>query len=80
MNISAIKKLVESHDLVTLQQLQNELEEEKELSHEVEGEDEGEKLTHLLGAIWIKEQMFEKASDFKTELRNFTSRVRGSMS
>lgn len=80
MNISAIKQLVDNHDLVTLQMLQSELEEEKPLSHEVIGEDEGEQLTHLLGAIWIKEQMFENGTDYKTELRNFTSRVRGSIS
>ncbi|MGZ5282053.1 MAG: DUF6952 family protein [Bacteroidia bacterium] len=80
MNISAIKKLVDNHDLATLQQLQNELEEEQPLSHDVEGEDEGEKLTHLLGAIWIKEQMAANGTDYKTELRNFTSRVRGSIS
>ncbi|RYD78338.1 MAG: hypothetical protein EOP53_11375 [Sphingobacteriales bacterium] len=80
MNIGAIKTLVDTHDLFTLQQLQNELEEEKTLTHDVPGEDEGEKLTHLLGAIWIKEKMFENATDYKTELRNFTSRVRGSIS
>ncbi len=80
MNISAIKKLVDNHDLVTLQMLQAELEEEKPLSEEIDGEDDGEKLTHLLGAIWIKEQMFANGTDYKTELRNFTSRVRGSIS
>jgi hypothetical protein len=80
MKIDAIKKLVENHDLEMLQQLQNQLEEEQPLSHEVDGEDEGEKLTHLLGAIWVKEQMAANGTEFKTELRNFTSRVRGSIS
>jgi hypothetical protein len=80
MKVNAIKDLVENHDLVTLQLLQHELENEQPLSQEVPGDDDGEKLTHLLGAIWVKEQMFEKGTDARTEIRNFAARVRDSIS
>lgn len=79
MKINAIKKLVEEYDLTQLQSLVDKLENEQPLDMPVEGEDEGEQLTHLLGAIWIKEQMQLNGTDYKTELRNFTGRVRGSM-
>lgn len=80
MKIPAIKSLVEEHTLENLHEMQHCLENEIELHHHVEGEDEGEKLTHVLAAIWIKTEMAAKSSDFKTELRNFTSKVRNSIS
>jgi len=80
MKINAIKELVEAHDIDALKALETQLENGEALSHPVHGDDEGEQLTHLLGAIWIKEQMAANNSDFKTELRNFTSRVRDSIS
>lgn len=80
MKVSSIKKLVQEYNLETLQQLENELIDEKELSAPVDGEDEGEQLTHILGAIWVKEQMEKNGSDFKIEIRNYSSRVRESIS
>ncbi len=80
MKINAIKSLVENHSLSTLQEQIEHLENEAEPTVEIEGTDEGEKFTHVLGAIWIHEQMLENSTDFKTELRNFTQRVRGSIS
>jgi hypothetical protein len=80
MKINAIKQLVEQYNLETIQTLTNQLENGEELSKEVGGEDEGEQLTHLLGASWILEQMQENGTDMKTELRNFTARVRDSIS
>jgi hypothetical protein len=47
---------------------------------EVEGSDEGEKLTHILAAIWILEQMESTRVDFKTALREYTQKVRESIS
>jgi hypothetical protein len=80
MKIPAIKILVEKHSIENLHEMQHCLENEIELHHEVEGEDDGEKLTHVLAAIWIKTEMNARQSDFKTELRNFTSKVRNSIS
>jgi uncharacterized protein (DUF2267 family) len=80
MKVNVIKKLAEELDLETIQKLTNQLEEGESLTHVVEGDDEGEQLTHLLGAAWIREQMQQNGTDLKTELRNFTSRVRNSIS
>ncbi len=80
MKLGAIKDLVENMDLTTLRILQDDLENERQLSHPVPGEGAGEQLTHLMAAIWIREQMETKGTDLKTELRNFTARVRDSIS
>ncbi|MDQ3073329.1 MAG: hypothetical protein M3Q97_08720 [Bacteroidota bacterium] len=80
MKVNEIKQLTEKYDLPTLQELQGEIENDKPLSHEVPGNDEGEKLTHILAAIWIHEQVTANQSDIKTELRNFAARVRTSIS
>ena len=80
MKINIIKQLAEEFDHETLLQLTTELENGDPLSKEVGGDDEGEQLTHLLAASWIVEQMAANNTELKTELRNYTSRVRSSIS
>ena len=80
MKINAIKDLVENYELSEIETLTNQLENGEVLSQAVGGEDEGEQLTHLLGAAWIVQQMQQNGTDFKTEIRNFSARVRGSIS
>jgi hypothetical protein len=80
MHVPSIKALVENNDLVTLEIMQQKLENGEQLDREVGGADDGEKLTHLLAAIDIKKAMFKNGTDLKTELRNFTGRVRDSIS
>lgn len=80
MKIPAIKKLVETVDLDNLKKAESSLLEELPLEISVEGDDEGEKLTHVLAAIWIKEEMERAQSDFMSTLRMYTSRVRKSIS
>jgi hypothetical protein len=46
----------------------------------VEGKDEGEKLTHILATIHILEDMEKSGCDHRTALRNYTQRVRNSIS
>jgi hypothetical protein len=79
MKIPAIKKLVESYSIEQLQQAENELYDEQLPSIEVEGEDEGEQLTHIIAALWIKNDMSANGSDMKTSLRNYTQKVRKSI-
>lgn len=79
MNVAAIKKLLE-HDITTLRTLEAELLDEKPLSEDVLGEDEGEKLTHITGAIWAKEQSAKNGTPAAKEVRNFITRVRNSIS
>jgi len=78
MKVPAIKKLVEQADIESLKQAEQALYNEQSPVIEVEGEDEGEKLTHILAAIYIKERMAQ-GDDFTTALRRYTQRVRNSI-
>jgi Family of unknown function (DUF6952) len=78
MKIPVIKKLIDELDLKTLNRSAEELEEEKPLSIEIDGDDDGEKLTHIYGAIWILEQV-EKGTEKNMALREFSARVRNSI-
>jgi len=78
MKIPAVRKLLKL-DIEELRKAEELLSEEQAPHIEIEGEDEGEKLTHVFGAIWIKEKMAE-GMDQKEALRAFTQKVRGSIS
>ncbi|TXC78591.1 DUF6952 family protein [Luteibaculum oceani] len=79
MKISAIKKAVEHYDLKSLEQAEEALMNEQSLPIEIEGEDEGEQLTHIIAAKEIRKEM-ESGVDSKQALRNYTQRVRNSIS
>lgn len=78
MKVASIKLLVDNYSLDQLILAEEALYNEEPLSIEVEGADEGEKLTHVLAAIEILKDM-AKGSDYKTALRNYSSRVRNSI-
>lgn len=80
MKIPAIKKLVEQYDLETLQVAEEALIEEQPLAIDVIGDDEGERLTHIIAAIWILNDMEKNETDFKKALRKYTQKVRNSIS
>lgn len=80
MKTPAIKKLVESYTLTQLQDAENALIEEQKPAIEVEGDDEGEKLTHVLASIYIKQKMETEGIPFNQGLRDFSQRVRKSIS
>lgn len=80
MKIPAIKKLVENYSFAELQKAENDLIEGDMVQIEVEGNDEGEQLTHIIAAIWILEEMKAKGADFKDALREYTKKVRESIS
>ena len=79
MQIPVIKKLVEAYSLVQLQSAEAAMMEEQKPAIEVEGKDEGECLTHVLASIYIKEKM-EQGTAFNQALRDFSQRVRNSIS
>lgn len=79
MKIPEIKSLVEQCSLVQLKQAEADLLAEKPLQLSIAGEDEGEKLTHILGAIFIREAMEQQQLQFKEALRLYTQKVRQSM-
>ena len=60
MKVPVIKKLAETYSLEELQNAEKAIYDEQQPSIEVEGEDEGEQLTHIIAAIWIKNDMAEK--------------------
>ena len=80
MKIPAIKKLVEHYSLVQLQDAEASMMEEQIPAIEVEGDDEGEQLTHILASIYIKHKMEHEAVSFNQALRDFSQRVRTSIS
>ncbi len=79
MKIPAIKKAVERFSTEQLREAENALYEEAAPPIDIEGDDDGEKLTHVLAALEIKENM-AKGMDFKDALRAYTQRVRNSIS
>lgn len=80
MKIAAIKPLVETHSIEDLRAAEDAILNDTPTAIEVQGADEGEQLTHVLAAIWIKHQMDETGADFTTTLRSYTQRVRTSIS
>lgn len=76
MKIPAIKKAVETHSLQDLKAAEAALYDEAAPLIDIEGEDEGEKLTHVLAAIAILEDMQQNGTEFKDALRAYTQRVR----
>jgi len=80
MKIPVIKKLVENHSLEALRQAEAALANEETPAIDIQGEDEGEKLTHAFAAMYIHEQMEKEGIDFKTALRQYTQKVRVSIS
>ncbi len=80
MKIPAIKQLVENYTLEDLIAAEAAIIEEQRPQIEVIGDDEGEQLTHVLAAVWILNHMQDEESDFKTALREYTKKVRVSIS
>ena len=80
MKIPVIKKLVENHSLEELQAAEEALAEEQTPAISIEGDDEGEQLTHAFAAIFVIQKINETGCDFKTALRQYTSKVRESIS
>ncbi len=79
MKIPVIRKIVEKYTLQELQAAEQALAEGLEPAIEIEGDDEGEKLTHAFAALWIREQM-EKGVELNQALRDYTQKVRNSIS
>lgn len=80
MKIPVVKNLVENYTLDSLREAEDALIEEKPLPFDVKGDDEGEKLTHILAAIFILDRMKSEGVEFKDALRDYTRMVRESIS
>jgi len=80
MQISEIKRLAETYSLEQLSRAEEAIIEEQKPEIEIHGEDEGEMLTHIMAASWIKTDMIKNSTDVRTSLRNYTQKVRKSIS
>ncbi|MDZ4668056.1 MAG: hypothetical protein SGJ00_09240 [bacterium] len=80
MKLPVIKNLVETKILAELKDAEQKLCNEEQLPFEVLGDDEGEQLTHILGAIDILERVENEKIDLKAATRAFFERVRNSIS
>jgi hypothetical protein len=80
MKIGVIKKLAESLSMDELRAAEEALYNDLTLPTMIEGYDEGEKLTHVLAAIFIQKYIAENDSDLKTALREYAIKVRKSIS
>ena len=79
MKLPVIRDLATKYDVATLEAAEAALMEGETLSIEVGGDDEGEQLTHLIGAIQVRKDI-DSGADPKDALRNYTQRVRNSIS
>jgi len=76
MKLQAIKKLVDNYSSTELKAAEEALYSEEKLAIEVEGDDEGEQLTHVLAALYIQDKINNESMDYPTALRSHTKRVR----
>jgi hypothetical protein len=79
MKLPEIKRLVKTYTLSQLQEAEQDLLNEAPLKIEVVGDDEGEQLTHIIGATEILQHIAE-GMDERDALRAFSLRVRNSIS
>jgi len=80
MQIPVIKKIADQYSIEELKKEEERLMEETPLEIDVDGEDEGEQLTHILAAIWVKEEMEKEGINVGKAVRNYTVKVRNSIS
>jgi hypothetical protein len=80
MKIPVIKKLTENQSIEELEAAERSIIEEKQPEITVEGDDEGEQLTHVIAALEIKRSVEKDGLPLPKALRNYTQRVRKSIS
>jgi len=80
MKMPSIKKAVETYSVEELKKAEELLMNEEKPHIEIEGDDEGEQLTHCLAAIWIREEMDRTGMDVRNATRAYFERVRKSIS
>lgn len=80
MKLSVIRSLAEQHSIEELKGAEDAILNEQLPAIEVEGEDEGERLTHVISAIAVKEDIATNRVELRVALRNYAERVRKSIS
>lgn len=80
MNIASIRQIAETFTKEELQSAEASLLEEQPLAIDVPGLDEGEQLTHVIAAQWVITHKAATGADTMTAIREYTRRVRQSIS
>lgn len=80
MKLPVIKHLAETYTIEQLKEAEEALLNEQKPVIDIEGADEGEQLTHVIAAISILEDMAKNNLDIRNAMRNYTQRVRNSIS
>ncbi|MES2629293.1 MAG: hypothetical protein V4616_10040 [Bacteroidota bacterium] len=80
MKIPAIKQLVEQYGIEQLEEAELAILEERTPGITIEGKDEGEQLTHAMAALEILREVRQSGASVTEALRNYTQRVRKSIS
>jgi hypothetical protein len=80
MKVPIIKKLAETYSAAELRAAERAIEEGESPAIEIPGEDEGEQLTHAFAAAFIKEKVENEGEDLRKALREYTQKVRKSIS
>ena len=80
MKIPVIKLIASQHSIKELDAAEEAILNEENPAIQIEGEDEGEQLTHIMAAREIRTQMEKDGIDLNRALRNYTLRVRNSIS
>ncbi|MBM4178659.1 MAG: hypothetical protein FJ211_04925 [Ignavibacteria bacterium] len=80
MNIATIRLLADSYSREQLTEAEAQLLEELQPTIDVPGADEGEQLTHVIAALWALDHKSTAMCDTMTAVREYTKRVRQSIS
>jgi hypothetical protein len=80
MKIPVIKLTASQYSIKELDAAEEAILNEEKPAIHIEGEDEGEQLTHIMAAREIRGQMEKEGIDLNRALRNYTLRVRNSIS
>lgn len=80
MDVPVIKKIVQQFSVDALRSAEEALLNEEKPTIEIPGEDEGEQLTHAMAAIWVHEEMEREGIPLGKAIRNYTVKVRNSIS
>jgi len=80
MKIPVIRQLVEKYSIAQLEEAENNIIEERPHSIKYAGDDAGDQLTNIMGALWVKREMEQSGCDLKTAVRAYSQKVRDSIS
>ena len=80
MKVPEIKKLCETYTVEQLLEAEDSILNELSPAIQIGGDDEGEQLTHVLAAIWCLQDMRENGTALPQAVRNYTVKVRNSIS